>query len=368
MKGIGKVFVKDLFELISRPYLGIWLIVVPIALLYVASNTNVSDPKIRLLLDNKLSEPKVNNLLLEFSDIQILELKKEWSEADMPIVMGQARAHLALLSHKPLKIFIRPTSSAEMERLQILAYQIAASLTYEKPWQVETLEASWDADRKDLGKIIAVELIGAGSSSVQRNISLIPEIISLIVAFLPFLVSCTAIIRDKENQMLSVQLVAPGINWVDIVLGKALMAMFIAMANLFVLLLFSVMALNVPARTNVWPIVGLQLLAALVSTSIGLMSSTLVKSQLQAYFISAVYAFALIFLTGLFYSIEQANSLVQFVSHFLPLTFSHGPTMDWMLHGLYAWPFKMETLWLAGQTLVGAALVGGSYSVARTRL
>lgn len=375
MRSIAKVFVKDLHEMVSRPYIGVWLIVVPTILLYVASYSIVDPPETRVLLNNNitgnLSTAEVRNLLLEFSEITILE--RDWDEAGAAMVMGQEKAHLALVLHGQRQILIRPTSSQQMERLKILAYQIAASLAFRKPWQVEILEASWDEEtdtvdgdgQLDFGGIASVELIAVGSSAIQRNIVLIPNIICLIVAFLPFLVSCTGMIRDKENDLLAVQLAAPGISWVDIILGKSLIAIFFATASLFAMLLFAVMALDVPARSGVWPIVGIQFLAILVSANLGLAASTLVKSQLQAYFISAVYGFSLMFLTGLLYPIEQAHPIVQAISHLLPLTFSHGPMRDWMLHGLYGWPFAVETLWLTGQSLLGAVLMAGSFVIAR---
>ncbi len=374
MRGIAKVFVKDLHEMVGRPYIGVWLIVVPIVLLYVASNSIVDPPQTRVLLNDnitgELSKADIRNLLLEFSEIRVLE--RDWEEADTATVMGQEKAHLALVAHPERQIFIRPASSQQMERLKVLAYQIAASLAFRKPWQVEILEASRnegsgtaDDEQLNFGGIVSVGLVAVGSSAIQRNIVLIPKIICLIVAFLPFLVSCTAIIRDKENEMLGVQLAAPGISWMDIILGKSITAIFFAIAGLFAMLLFAVTVLDVPARTGVWPIVGIQFLAILVSTTLGLVASTLVKSQLQAYFISAVYGFSLMFLTGLLYPIEQAHPIVQVISRLVPLTFSHGPMTDWMLHGLYGWPFAEETLWLTGQSLVGAALAAGSYVVAR---
>ena len=382
MRGVAKVFVKDLHEMVGRPYIGVWLIAVPIVLLYVASNSVVDPPETRVLLNSRvsgdLSRSQIRNLLLEFSEIRLLE--RDWIASDTAAVMGQQKAHLALVSQDRHQIFIRQASSQQMERLNVLAYQIAASLAFRRPWQVEVLEASrlGEAELTDeggglaeddaqlrFGDIVSVGLTAVGSSTIQRNIVLIPKIICLIVAFLPFLISCTAVIRDKENEMLGVQLAAPGIGWPDIGLGKLLTAIFFASAGLFAMLLFAVMALDAPARSGVWPIVGLQLLAILVSASFGLAASTLVKSQLQAYFISAVYGFSLMFLTGLLYPIEQAHPVVQVISRFVPLTFSHGPMTDWMLHGLYGWPFTEETLWLSGQLLVGAALATVSFVIAR---
>jgi ABC-type polysaccharide/polyol phosphate export permease len=92
-----------------------------------------------------------------------------------------------------------------------------------------------------------------------------------------------------------------------------------------------------------------------------------VPSQLQAYFVAAVYGFSLMFLTGLLYPIEQAHPIVHLISRIIPLTFSHEPMTDWVLHGVYGWPFAKETYWLIGQLLVGVGLVAFTHSIARKR-
>ena len=106
-------------------------------------------------------------------------------------------------------------------------------------------------------------------------------------------------------------------------------AVFFGSASLFAMLIFAVTVFDLPARAGTWSILGLQLLTILVSTALGLVASTLAKSQLQAFFVAAVYGFSLMFLTGLLYPIEQAHPIVHLISRIVPLTFSHEPMTDW---------------------------------------
>lgn len=371
MMGIAKVFVKDLYELSSRPYLGIGLILVPLALLYVAGQSIVNSPQILLLLNERVESDveidAVADLLHEFAEIKIE--RHDWAAAQTPRIMGRERAQLALVAADPHKIFVRPMSSQQQDQLRVLAYQIAASLSYEKPWQVETIETAVDAwqDGEPLD-VLAVDIVSVGSPSLQRNVALIPKIIALVVVFIPFLLSCSAIIRDKLNQLLPLQLVAPGVGWLEIVAGKAVAAIVLGTVNLFVLLIFSAMTFGVVMRSGAASVIALQLLAMLASTLLGLAASTLVKSQLQAYFIAALYAFSLIFLSGLFYPIEQALPLVQVISNAFPLTFSHVPLTDWMLYGLDSWPYRAETIGLMVQCIVAGGLALLSHKAARARI
>ena len=75
MIGVAKVFVKDLYEMSSRPYLGIWLILVPLALLYVAGQSIVNSPQTLLLLNERVESDvdvaEIAELLEEFSELRI---------------------------------------------------------------------------------------------------------------------------------------------------------------------------------------------------------------------------------------------------------------------------------------------------------
>ena len=50
MIGSVKVFIKDLYELVSRPFLGAWLVLVPLVFLYVAGNIDVHPSHFRTLV------------------------------------------------------------------------------------------------------------------------------------------------------------------------------------------------------------------------------------------------------------------------------------------------------------------------------
>ena len=168
--------------------------------------------------------------------------------------------------------------------------------------------------------------------------------------------------------MLATLLVAPRIGWWSIVAGKILATVFISAANLLLMLIAAIALFDVPMRSGVWSIFGVQLLAILVSTLLGLAISILVGTHRQAYFLSAMYAFCLIFMTGLLFPLDRAIDTVRSLSHLMPLSFSLAPLNEWMSSGVYGWPFAEEVRWLYLQLIVALALVIISVHIARTRL
>jgi ABC-type multidrug transport system permease subunit len=285
--------------------------------------------------------------------------------------MSLHKAEIALVWNEGWHFFLRPGVN-DRDRLRALAFQMAVSMGVEKPWQIKMLEASFEdsgsSDGFDLSMLARFRMTPLGPSEDRLFADLIPRVIALVVVFMPFLFACQTVVREKETGMLATLLVAPNVGWWSIVAGKILATVFISTANLLVLLLAAIAMFDVPIRTGVWPVFGMQVLAILVSTLFGLAASTLVGTHRQAYFLSAIYAFCLIFLTGLIFPLERAIDTVNSLSHLLPLTFSLGPLTEWMTNGIYGWPFVQEVRWLYLQLITGLGLLVIGVQIARSRL
>ena len=374
MTGGLSIFVREMHELINRPFFALCIMLVPVGFLYIAGNSNVHNILVKVMLhpaDNaQPNHEKVHELLEEFTDIRVVN--RSWHPWATAEEMSLHKAEIALVwDNEGWHFFLRPGVNGR-DRLRALAFQMAISIGVEKPWQIKILEANLDEsganDGFDLGMLSRFRMTPLGPPEDRLFADLIPRVIALVVVFMPFLFACQTIVREKENGMLAALLVAPNVGWWSIVSGKILATVFISTVNLLVLLLAAIAMFDVPIRSGVWPVLGVQLLAIFVSTLFGLATSTLVGTHRQAYFLSAIYAFCLIFLTGLIFPLERAIDTVNSMSHLLPLTFSLAPLTEWMTNGIYGWPFVMEQQWLGLQLIAGLGLLFISVEIARRRL
>ena len=221
MIGSAKVFVKDLYELGSRPLLGAWLVLVPLVLLYVAGNIDVHPSYIRTIVQPaesaKPAGARVRALASEFTQLAVVE--RDWDVSESSLVMAQDGAQIALAWDGRWQIFLRPSSSHEREQLLVLAYQLAMSIGFEKPWQIKFLESIIQSDQTSEGDgqwpgrdgaanlaaaaDAGIEIVDLGSPTGEQTASLIPRVIALIVALLPFLVACSSLIRERETGTLA---------------------------------------------------------------------------------------------------------------------------------------------------------------------
>jgi ABC-2 type transport system permease protein len=203
-------------------------------------------------------------------------------------------------------------------------------------------------------------------SPVDR--SLVPKVVALITIFLPFLLASAALVRERENGMLGPVIVATQRNWRALLIGKLLMPMTVTLLMLLVQLLIIASVFEYGTKPNLLEMIALQLVAATASALLGLTVSSYVRSQQQAFVVSAVYLLCLILLTGFVYPLEQANIAVQVVSYMLPLTFSAPLFEAWITRGSSVFQLDRESLMVFVQASMAGLLTYAAMKSFRRRL
>ena len=363
-----KVFAKDLLELFERPFLVFWLIAVPLSFLLVADNISVSPPPVPTLIGAPAdrTEPKmsdVRNLLDQISDIDVL--RAEWDGRDPAEALTGHRARMAVAWEGEWHVYMRPEGSADRGRLKSLAYQIALSIKYGEPWQFTVSDIVRKQRRLvDEDTWTAYTVIDLGSPAVERNGDLISAMIALTVAFLPFLIACSSMAREWEHGTLQTLLVAPGVSWWGLVAGKICLALFATTVVFVCMTIVSFAYFGIPARLNFLSMLLFQLPAMAASAFLGMAASSILKAQFSAYFVSVLYAFCLMFLTGMIFPIGDSAEPIRLVSQTLPLTHSLAAMTQWLLHGVPAHYHSDDAyaLWILCAGAFGVMMAGTAFA------
>ena len=359
-----KVFAKELLELFERPFLAFWLIAVPLSFLLVADNISVSPAPVATLIGAPSDAPEprmsvVRNLLDEISEIDVL--RAEWDGWDPTEALSRHRARMAVAWDGEWHIYVRPEGSADRGRLKSLAYQIAVSIGHGVPWQLAIGDiAGQERSLVDEDTATAYTVIDLGSPAVERNGDLISAMIALTIAFLPFLIACSSMVREWEHGTLQTLLVVPGVSWWGIVGGKICLALFATTVVFVCMTILSFAYFGMPARLDFLSMLLFQLPAMAASAFLGMAASSILKAQFSAYFVSVLYAFCLMFLTGMIFPIGDSAELIQLVSQSLPLTHSLAAMTEWLLHGVPAYYHSDDAyaLWILCAGAFGVMMAG----------
>lgn len=147
-----------------------------------------------------------------------------------------------------------------------------------------------------------------------------PGIIAMVVVMAVMIGLAASISREKELGTLDGILVAP-IPRLCIILGKALSQTTRGLLQGSIVLLLSVFLFGVKIHGSI-PLVALLLFLGVFSfIGLGILISAIAAEQETAMMIMMTLTFPMIFLSGVFFPIEQMPGFMQIISRILPLTY-----------------------------------------------
>jgi len=150
-----------------------------------------------------------------------------------------------------------------------------------------------------------------------------PGIIAMVVVMAVMIGLATSISREKELGTLDGILVAP-ISRLCIILGKALSQTTRGLLQGSIVLLLSIFLFGVKIYGSI-PLVALLLFLGVFSfIGLGILISAIAAEQETAMMIMMTLTFPMIFLSGVFFPIEQMPGFMQIISRILPLTYAIG--------------------------------------------
>ena len=186
----------------------------------------------------------------------------------------------------------------------------------------------------------------------KSEFNFVPGVIGMIVLLICAMMSSVAIVREKEIGTMEVLLASP-IPPVCIILAKLVPYFVISLINLASILLLSVFLIDVPIAGSLISIMGLSLLYILVALSLGLVISTVVKSQLAAMLVSGmVLMLPTILLSGIIFPIESMPQWLQWISAILPARWFVDGIRRLMIQGVDAIYVAHDFIILSGMLVV----------------
>jgi ABC-2 type transport system permease protein len=146
----------------------------------------------------------------------------------------------------------------------------------------------------------------------------VPGIMAMILMMISALLTSVAIAREKETGTMEQMLVSP-VRPYQIVVGKVLPYIILAFADATLILLVGLIVFHVPFRGSVLQLLLLTTLYICTALSLGLMISTLVRTQQVAMmFAMTTTILPTIMLSGLIFPIASMPKLLQYITYLVP--------------------------------------------------
>ena len=162
----------------------------------------------------------------------------------------------------------------------------------------------------------------------------VPGVMGLILMLICAMMTSISIVREKEMGTMEVLLVSP-VQPLFIILAKAVPYFTLSFVNLTTILLLSVFVLDVPVAGSLFWLVVVSLLFIFVALSLGLLISSITRTQVAAMLVSGmVLMMPTMLLSGMIFPIESMPGILQAISAFIPARWYISAVRKLMIEGV----------------------------------
>jgi ABC-2 type transport system permease protein len=153
----------------------------------------------------------------------------------------------------------------------------------------------------------------------SRNFN-VPAIVVQILVVVTLLLNSMAIVKEKEFGTME-QLVVTPIKSGELILGKALPYAFIGMVDICIICALAVFYFNVPLLGSLTLLFTTSLLFMMSTLAVGLLISTVSKTQQQAMMTAFFFMMPAILLSGFAFPLENMPEPIQYLTYLNPLRY-----------------------------------------------
>jgi ABC-2 type transport system permease protein len=271
--------------------------------------------------------------------------------AQIALVIGQGYG-AALAGGEEPQVQIIADGSDSSPATVALGYGAGIVSAASREAMAERLRA-WAAQGAEEGRALAtpgrIELV----SRVWYNPDLksrwfyVPAVLAMILMIMTMLLSAMGVVREKEIGTMEQIIVTPIRSW-QLIVGKLFPFAVIGLIQVCLVTAVAVFGFGVPLRGSFPLLVTLTQLFMLNTLGLGLLVSTLVRTQQQAMMAAAfTLMLPMVYLSGLIFPIENMPPAVQYVTYAIPVRY-----YATIIRGIFLRGSGLDVLWPQALTLL----------------
>jgi ABC-2 type transport system permease protein len=189
--------------------------------------------------------------------------------------------------------------------------------------------------------------------SIKFNI---PGLIGLVLQNITVLLTAFALVRERERGTME-QLIVTPIKPRELIIGKLIPYVVIAFVDVIIVLSIGVYWFNVPVKGSMLSLMLQSLVFLLVALGLGILISTVARTQLQAMQMTVLLILPSVLLSGFIFPREAMPLPIQLLGNLIPLTYFLEILRGVILKGVgleYLWK-NLVTLFVIGTATLAVA-------------
>lgn len=186
----------------------------------------------------------------------------------------------------------------------------------------------------------------------RTEVNIVPGLVGVILTMTMIMFTSAAIVRETERGNMEMLINTP-VRPMELMLGKIVPYMGIGLIQTGIILGLGYLVFNVPVNGSFWVLLAVTLLFIMASLSLGLVFSTLAKSQLQAMQMTVFVLLPSILLSGFMFPYDGMPKPAQAIANLLPATHFMAMIRGVVLRDADLADLIPGMIWLAGFTVIG---------------
>jgi ABC-2 type transport system permease protein len=180
---------------------------------------------------------------------------------------------------------------------------------------------------------------------------MIPAVAAMILLMMTALMTAMAIVREYERGTIE-QLVVTPLRPAELLAGKLLPYVIIAFVDVLLVVVVGSVGFNVPIRGSMPLLFGLSGIFLLTTLGLGILASTVARTQQQAMMLTFLMLLPSIMLSGFMFPIENMPVPAQVLTHVIPARY-----FVTILRGIFLKGAGLDVLWPHAATLLGLGII-----------
>ena len=182
---------------------------------------------------------------------------------------------------------------------------------------------------------------------LRSAVYIVPGLIGVILTMTMVLITSVAIVREREHGALEALITTP-VSKIELMSGKILPYVIVGYVQMTLVLLVAWLMFDITPQGNIGFLYSVGFLFIVASLGVGMVISTIAKTQMQAMQISFFFFLPNMLLSGFMFPVASMPEIIQKFSQMLPLTYflvflrgvllkGTGPVELWA----YVWPLMI---------------------------
>lgn len=336
LAGLNAVLIKEFFHIRRQPTTLFFMLVVPVMQTIIfgwAINTQIENiPTVVMDLDGRTAARQLIDTFTNTRQFKITEHISDRESFDRALTSGRAKVGIIvpadysdrLLSGRQVHVQVlvdgsdSQVATTALNTTNLLGVTLSMNLARRKGEAIQFAPA-----RDQFGALaIPIEMRPRllYNPDLESAYFFVPGLIGIILQLVTLFLTSFTVVREREAGTLEQLFVTP-VSRAGLLLGKLAPYALVGLVEVLIVLTVMIYVFGVPVRGSIWLLIALSMLFIVCSLGLGLLVSTIAKTQVEALQFAFIIMLPSVLLSGFMFPRSEMPAPIFWVTHAIPVTY-----------------------------------------------